>query len=93
MDQCTYEVLAEYWKGIIKVCWQRPAGQSVKNWMDENGISEQNYYHWQRKLWQKAYEEMHKNNDAVPVVAEKAELSFAEVSYCLLAKKNGQIFC
>lgn len=34
MDQCTHEVRAEYWKNIIKAC-----GQSVKKWMDENGIS------------------------------------------------------
>lgn len=61
MDQCTHEVRAEYWKGIIKACGQRPAGQSAKNWMNENGICEQSYYHWQRKFRQKAYEEMRKN--------------------------------
>ena len=50
MDQCTHEVRAEYWKGIIRACGQRPAGQSAKSWMDENGICEQSYYHWQRKI-------------------------------------------
>ena len=30
MDQCTHEVRAEYWKDIIKVCGQRPTGQSAK---------------------------------------------------------------
>ena len=50
MDQCTHEVRAEYWKGIIKACGQRPAGQSAKNWMEVNGICEQSYYHWQRKF-------------------------------------------
>ncbi len=38
MDQCTHEVRAEYWKKIIQACGQRPAGQSAKSWMDENGI-------------------------------------------------------
>ncbi len=88
MDQCTHEVRAEYWKGIIKACGQRPVGQSAKNWMDENGICEQSYYHWQRKFRQKAYEEMQKNSDAVPAAAEKAELSFVEIPYCPPAKKN-----
>lgn len=92
MDQCTHEVRAEYWKGIIKACGQRPAGQSAKSWMDENGICEQSYYHWQRKFRQKAYEEIQKNNDAVPAVAEKAGLSFVEIPYCPPAKKNGPIF-
>ena len=50
MDQCTHEVRAEYWRKIIQACSQRPAGQSAKNWMDENGISEQSYYHWQRRF-------------------------------------------
>ena len=41
MDQCTHEVRAEYWRKIIQACGQRPAGQSAKRWMDENGIREQ----------------------------------------------------
>ena len=65
MDQCTHEVRAEYWKKIIQACGQRPAGQSAKSWMDENGICEQSYYHWQRRFRKQAYEEM-KGNSSVP---------------------------
>lgn len=65
MDQCIHEVRAEYWRKIIQACSQRPAGQSAKNWMDENGINEQSYYHWQRRFRQQAYEEM-KENTSVP---------------------------
>lgn len=61
MDQCTHEVRAEYWKKIIQACGQRPAGQSAKSWMDENGICEQSYYHWQRRFRKQAYEEMKGN--------------------------------
>ena len=57
---------------------QRPAGQSAKSWMDENGIREQSYYHWQQCFREQAYEEM-KENASVPAVAEKAELTFVEV--------------
>jgi len=70
MDQCTHEVRAEYWKKIIQACGQRPAGQSAKSWMDENGICEQSYYHWQRRFRKQAYEEM-KGNASVPAVAEE----------------------
>lgn len=80
MDQCTHEVRAEYWKNIIKACGQRPAGQSAKKWMDENGICEQSYYHWQRKFRQQAYARM-KEKEMLPSVAEKAEVSFAEIPY------------
>ena len=75
MDQCTHEVHAEYWKKIIQACGQRPVGQSAKSWMDENGICEQSYYHWQRRFRKQAYEEM-KGNSSVPAVTEKTELSF-----------------
>ena len=82
MDQCTHEVRAEYWRNIIKACGQRPAGQSAKKWMDENGICEQSYYHWQRKFRQQAYDKM-KEKEMLPSVTEKAEVSFAEIPYTL----------
>lgn len=80
MDQCTHEVRAEYWKGIIKACGQRPSGHSAKSWMDENGICEQSYYHWQRKFRKQAYD-LIKESAAVPAVPEKANIAFVEVPY------------
>ena len=80
MDQCTHAARAEYWRNIIKACGQRPAGQSAKKWMDENGICEQSYYHWQRKFRQQAYDQM-KEKEMLPSVTEKAEVSFAEITY------------
>mgnify|MGYP006987235110 CR=1 FL=1 len=61
----------------------RPVGRDQqasqpKSWMDENGICEQSYYHWQRRFRQQAYEEM-KENASVPAVAEKTELTFVEI--------------
>lgn len=81
MDQCTHEVRAEYWKGIIKSCGQRPAGQSAKSWMDENGICEQSYYHWQRKFRQQAYDLMKEAKATVPAMPEKTDVSFVEIPY------------
>ena len=86
MDQCTHEVRAEYWKKIIQACGQRPAGQSAKSWMDENGICEQSYYHWQRRFRKQAYEEM-KGNSSVPAVTEKTELSLLKFHATLLRKQ------
>ena len=80
MDQCTHEVRAEYWRNIIKACGQRPAGQSAKKWMDENGICEQSYYHWQRKFRQQAYDQM-EEKETLPSAAAKTEVSFAEIPY------------
>lgn len=79
MDQCTHEVRAEYWKKIIMACGQRPAGQSAKSWMEENGICEQSYYHWQRKFRQQAYGQMKDTVTAVPAVPEKTDIAFVEI--------------
>ena len=88
MDQCTHEVRAEYWKSIIQACGQRPAGQSAKSWMKENGISEQSYYLWQRKFRQQSYELMKDTGIAAPAVQEKADVAFVEIP-CILSPEEG----
>lgn len=87
MDQCTHEVRAEYWRKILQACGQRPAGQSAKSWMDENGICEQSYYYWQRRLRQQAYEEM-KRDHPVPAVTEKSDLTFVEIPCASMPEQN-----
>ena len=81
MDQCTHEVRAEYWKGIIEACLNRPAGQSAKSWLAENGISEQSYYHWQRKFRKQTYEIMKTDSTVEVAVSETEahEVSFVEI--------------
>ncbi len=84
MEPCTYEARAEYWRGIIQSCGQRPAGQSAKNWMEENGICEQSYYYWQRKFRQQTYE-LIKRSNVIPEASEKTEVSFVEMPYSRIA--------
>ena len=40
------------WAGRITEC--RNSGQNVKSWCRENGICEQTYYKWQRRLFEMA---------------------------------------
>ena len=40
------------WAGRISEC--RSSGQNVKTWCRENGICEQTYYKWQRRLFEMA---------------------------------------
>ena len=81
MDQCTHEVRAQYWRNIIQTCQQRPAGQSAKQWMDENGICEQSYYYWQRRFRQEVYQQIKEKEVSVPVIQHKSEVSFTEIPY------------
>ncbi len=34
-----------------RISERRSSGQSVKSWCEENGVCEQTYYKWQRKLF------------------------------------------
>ena len=40
------------WAGRISEC--RSSGQNVKAWCRENGICEQTYYRWQRRIFEMA---------------------------------------
>ncbi len=40
------------WAGRISEC--RNSGQNVKDWCEENGICEQTYYRWQKRLFEMA---------------------------------------
>ena len=53
-----------YLTGRISEC--RSSGQKVKVWCRENGICEQTYYKWQRRVFEMAQEQQ--------------EVSFAEVT-------------
>lgn len=79
MDQCTHDVRTAHWKNVIQSCQQRPAGQSVKQWLEENNILEQSYYYWQRKFRNEAYEQL--SNSNLPSVQDNhSAISFVEIS-------------
>ena len=62
------------WAGRISEC--RNSGQNVKTWCRENGICEQTYYKWQRRLFEMAQAQQ--------------EVSFAEVT-SLQAVRSGEV--
>ena len=62
------------WAGRISEC--RNSGQNVKTWCRGNGICEQTYYKWQRRLFEMAQ-------------AQQA-VSFAEVT-SLQAVRSGEV--
>lgn len=79
MDQCTHDVRSKRWKSIIQNSQQRPAGQSVRQWLEDNGILEQSYYYWQRKFRNEAYDKM--NKSCLPSVQDTNKtVSFVEIS-------------
>lgn len=61
MDQTTHEVRLANWTATIKECQSRPKGQTTKQWLEEHGISDKQYYYWLRKVRKNAFVEMSQN--------------------------------
>lgn len=79
MDKCTHEVRKQYWKNIISQCLQRPEGMTAKQWLDENNICEQTYYHWLKRIRQETYELATTSANTACVKTMHSEVTFAEV--------------
>lgn len=67
MDQLTHDV---------RSCHERPAGQSAKKWLDENGIDEKQYYYWQRRIRNLVAETTSKS---LPATRPTGEVTFVEM--------------
>lgn len=80
MDKCTREVRKQYGKNIITQCLQRPEGMTVKQWLEDNGICEQTYYRWLKRIRQETYE-LATTSDSLPAEVTQNEVTFAEVSF------------
>ena len=78
MDQTTHEVRLANWKAIIEQCQARPKGQTAKDWMAENDISDKQYYYWLRRVRAAAIKE-----NQIPALPEPEKhlptVSFAEI--------------
>lgn len=82
MDKCTHEVRKQYWKNIISQCLQRPEGMSAKQWLENNGICEQSYYNWLKKIRQETYELATSQPVTPATTPVPSEVTFAEIPVC-----------
>lgn len=77
MDKITHEIRLSHWKAVIEQCSLRPSGQTVKQWLADNGINEKTYYYWQRRVRKDVSGQIN-----LPQPAESQEpisVSFAEI--------------
>ena len=71
MDKITHQVRAEHWARILNECMN--SGMSKTAWCRANGISEKQFFYWQRILRREAYEAS--QDPSVPASAEMEPLS------------------
>ena len=88
MDKTTHEIRIANWRSIIEQCHARPESQSAKQWLSDNGISEKNYYYWQRKVRKETYALI---SPKVTPATEPEPVSFAELPF-ISSKEDGQSF-
>ena len=61
MDKITHEIRLSNWKAVIEQCSLRPEGQTVKQWLADNGINEKTYYYWQRRIRKEVFGQINVN--------------------------------
>lgn len=75
LQQFNVQTKVAMWAERISAC--RNSGLNVKSWCKENGVCEQTYYKWQKKIFAMA--------------KAQQELQFAEVTPVIPSNGNGQI--
>lgn len=75
LQQLNVQTKVAMWAERISAC--RNSGLNVKSWCKENGVCEQTYYKWQKKIFAMA--------------KAQQELQFAEVTPVIPSNGSGQI--
>lgn len=78
MDQTTHEVRLANWTALIQECQSRPKDQTTKQWLEEHGVSDKQYYYWLRKVRKNAFAEM-KQELPVSHVKQVPSPAFVEI--------------
>ena len=76
MDKITHQVRAEHWTRILNECMN--SGMSKTAWCKANGVSDKQFFYWQRILRREAYEAS--QNPSLPAVTETGQLSAVQQS-------------
>ena len=94
MDKITHQVRAEHWTRILNECMN--SGMSKTAWCRVNGISEKQFFYWQRILRRETYEAS--QNPALPVAeteqlsAVQKTVSFAEIKLPVVSPDASSVF-
>ena len=95
MDKITHQVRAEHWARILNECMN--SGMSKTAWCRANGISEKQFFYWQRILRREAYEAS--QSPSLPAVTKAGQLSavqqsvsFAEIKLPAVSSDASSVF-
>ena len=97
MDKITHQVRAEHWAKIMNECIN--SGMSKTAWCRANGISEKQFFYWQRILRREAFE--NSQNSLLPATVEPQQelapatqraVSFTEIKLPSSSQSTAPVF-
>ena len=93
MDRSTHEVRLSHWKTVIEQCQARPEGMTARQWLQDNGIPNKQYYYWLRRVRRDLYQQaiptaMTTVPMTPPAQNESEEITFAEIPASSLMKES-----
>ena len=88
-NKAKHEVHLEKWRAIVYEC--RNSGTPVLAWLKEHGIPQGTYYRWQKEVWksdkvQAALQEIYRQKDCEPQIAEITLPTFTEQNHQEMVK-------
>lgn len=97
MDKSTHQVRAEYWAQVMNVC--KSSGMSKTAWCRANGISDKQFFYWQRILRREAFKNSHNSSfiaasrSAQDLESEtQREVSFTELKLLPTCQNTALVF-
>ena len=98
MDKITHQVRAEHWAKIMNECIN--SGMSKTAWCRANGISEKQFFYWQRILRRDAFENSRNSSLPATVGPQQQELapatqravSFTEIKLPSFSQNTAPVF-
>lgn len=95
MDKTTHQVRVQQWTKIMNECIN--SGMNKTAWCKANGISDKQFFYWQRILRREAFESM--QSSELPTVnqtecrpAMQESLSFAEIKLPCTPQNTSSVF-
>ena len=97
MDKITHQVRAEHWAKIMNECIN--SGMSKTAWCRANGISEKQFFYWQRILRREAFE--NSQNSSLPAIigsdqemvpTTQGTVSFTEIKIPSSSQSTASVF-
>lgn len=79
MDKITHEMRAAQWRSLLQECYS--SGLNKRTWCQQNGVDEKQFYYWQRRLRQDAYNAKVASDTTLPAVSSPTAVAQKSIDF------------